>query len=119
MTAIQQDAQCVLDADGTLAIPDADGEAHRYLIDPCGPGFDLWACTIRRLDTGATYRVAVTQSGQTWRCSCLDSIYRAKKLHRACKHCSAAAPFYLQLRKWLEYERQERDRQREEAGQYQ
>ena len=93
--AVAHEEPCIvcIDARGaaTVEIPDAEGEVHSYSIESAPEGLDAWACSLRRLDGegDSPYRVARNLSG-SWRCSCGDSIYRARKESRLCKHARAA-----------------------------
>src|SRR2546427_118743 len=55
---------------------------------PAPPGFDRWACTMTRLDTGEAYTVCQTLTG-AWACTCRDATFRARKESRRCKHMEA------------------------------
>ena len=91
--AVEESCVIVIDPRGaaTIEIPDAEGEVHSYSVEPASEGLDAWACSLRRLDGegDSPYRIAQNLSG-SWRCSCGDAIYRARKEHRLCKHARAA-----------------------------
>jgi hypothetical protein len=72
----------------TIEIPETkdgeEGKLHSYSIAPCPVGFDVFACQLTRLDTGAERRVALDVEGK-WRCNCEDRFYRPRR-RGGCKH---------------------------------
>jgi hypothetical protein len=96
--AIQIDQRGVM----TFEIADAEGEVHSYSVEPAAALCDEWACEVRRLDGEgeSPYRVSLSLTG-SWRCSCPDAVYRARKQRRFCKHQAACVPFYLNAKRLL------------------
>lgn len=82
-------------AQAVLMIPDADGELHAYRFALAPRGLSLWAMTVTRADSGATYLVREESAG-SWSCACEAQKYR-KRGAPNCKHCAAAKL----LRSWL------------------
>ena len=85
----------------TLSIPDADGEAHAYLVQPAPPGLDEWACSLERAgeDGHGPYRVAVSRGG-AWRCSCESWTYKKKADRpKGCKHSRAVKSLLAFMRR--------------------
>jgi len=78
-----------------LLIPDAAGECRPYRWKIVPPGFSLWALTLTRTDTDASYRVTEEGPGR-WTCECPAEKYR-KRGTPHCKHQEAARA----LRAWL------------------
>ena len=73
----------------TLSLEDSKGERHDYAVKRIAAGLDAFALELRRLDTGATYRVGIDRAGVP-RCTCPDYRYRRKDGVRWCKHCLPA-----------------------------
>jgi hypothetical protein len=91
-TVIQIDARgCA-----TLEITDSEGEVFSYSVALASSGFDTWVVTLTRLDGEgkSPYRVAINPTG-SWRCSCDDAHWRARKAKRLCKHARAVKGLYL------------------------
>jgi hypothetical protein len=99
VTTIEIDERGVL----TVAIPvtkDGEpGEPKSYELRLAPPGFSEWACTLTRLDTGSTYRVAREATG-AWRCQCEDNTYKGYRKRNApeCKHITAGRGLYALCR---------------------
>lgn len=71
----------------TAELDDHPDEPRHYALASTEAGFDRWALTLTRLDTGEAHHVALTWSG-SWACDCKAHKYR--KVNKLCRHALMA-----------------------------